>query len=180
MEERNNKLGLLGLYLMAVIALIIWASLNVYTCVSGGGATPPDTISVRVDSVIDTLIVEVHDTLPVWKRERVTAHVPPVPTSPDTLPFDRQDSLAVVQREYTDDSTYIAYVSGIKYEDWPKLDSIIVQQREVTRRIKETVTVQPRKNRWKVGFQAGYGYGVKYKGFEPYIGFGVTYSLFPP
>lgn len=86
----------------------------------------------------------------------------------------------VVQRQYSDDSTYTAYVSGLRYNQWPKLDSIIVRQREITNTITKTVTLQKRRSRFSVGLQAGYGYGFQYRGFEPYVGIGVNYALFPP
>ena len=86
----------------------------------------------------------------------------------------------VVQKEYSDDSTYTAYVSGLRYNQWPKLDSIIVRQREITNTIAKTITLQKKHSRFSVGLQAGYGYGFQYRGFEPYVGVGVNYALFPP
>jgi opacity protein-like surface antigen len=87
--------------------------------------------------------------------------------------------MQVVQRVYKRDSLYEAWVSGIKYGEWPKLDSINVRQRIITERVKETITIQKKRRRWSIGLQAGYGYGFKYRGLEPYVGVGVTYSLFP-
>jgi hypothetical protein len=84
----------------------------------------------------------------------------------------------VVQRQYSDDSTYTAYVSGLRYNQGPKLDSIIVRQREITNTITKTITIQKKPSRLSVGLQAGYGYGFLHKGFEPYIGIGFTWNPF--
>ena len=93
------------------------------------------------------------------------------PTAIDTI------ELPKVQRVYTDDSTYRAWVSG--YE--PKLDSINVYRKT----IKETVTIQlpaEKKKRtfWQrfgIGIQAGYGLGLDDKKAHPYIGFGVGFNF---
>lgn len=76
--------------------------------------------------------------------------------------------LPMIQRYYGD-STYEAWVSGPIN---PRLDSIRVFARTttVTRRV-----WRPPK-RWHVGVTAGYGYGAK--GLQPYVGVGITYSIF--
>jgi opacity protein-like surface antigen len=97
----------------------------------------------------------------------------PAPTDSaekDSIPME------VVQRTYSDDSTYTAYVSGIKYQDLPKLDSIITRQRQVTNTITKTITIQKKPKRWHIGLQAGYGYGLVSRQLEPYVGAGVGYS----
>ena len=144
-----------------------------------------DTLSVRVDSFRDTMYVEVHDTVPMIKQEKVVCYVK-IPTksehdSSDTLRNCDSLNMAVVQREYSDDSTYTAWVSGVRYAEWPKLDSISVRQREIVKTIHETVTLVERKkaSRFSVGLIGGYGYGLGYKGFEPFIGVGVSYKITP-
>lgn len=76
--------------------------------------------------------------------------------------------LPMIQRHYAD-STYEAWVSGPLD---PRLDSVRVYARTttITRRTRD-----PPK-RWHLGVSAGYGYGAQ--GFQPYIGVGVTYSIF--
>ena len=88
-----------------------------------------------------------------------------------------QVMLPIVQKEFSDDSTYTAYVSGLKYNEWPKLDSITVRQREVMNTIIKTITIKAKQSPWKIGIQAGYGYGFNYKGLEPYVGVGIGYSF---
>lgn len=88
-----------------------------------------------------------------------------------TLQCDN-DSVAIelpmVQRHYAD-SAFEAWVSG---PIDPRLDSARV--------FSPTTIITKREwkppKRWHVGVTAGYGYGAK--GFEPYIGVGITYSIF--
>jgi hypothetical protein len=174
------------------VAIMAIVSLWCYQRCDGETPVPADTLSVRVDSVRDTVYVEVHDTVPVVKRERVLCYVKvPVRDSTFRSTFGRlqgknvqrstfNDSMAVVQREYSDDSTYTAYVSGLLYQDWPKLDSITVRQRTITNTVTQTVTLLKRQSRFTLSAGIGYGYGIRYKGFEPYIGITLGYRLLPP
>lgn len=75
--------------------------------------------------------------------------------------------LPIIQRHYAD-TTYEAWISGPVD---PRLDSVkvYVTTTTVTRR-----EWKPPK-RWHIGISAGYGYGTK--GFQPYIGVGITYSI---
>lgn len=74
----------------------------------------------------------------------------------------------IIQRHYAD-STYEAWVSGPIN---PRLDSLRV--------FAPTTIITKREwkppKRWHIGVTAGYGYGAK--GFQPYIGVGITYSIF--
>ena len=169
---------------MIPVALMAIVSLWCYQRCDGEAPVPADTLSVRVDSVRDTVYVEVHDTVPVVKRERVMCYVkvPADTEHGDSIPPARPDSatMAVVQRTYSDDSTYTAYVSGLLYQDWPKLDSITVRQRTITKTVTQTVTLLKRQSRFTLSAGIGYGYGIRYKGFEPYIGITLGYRLLPP
>lgn len=75
--------------------------------------------------------------------------------------------LPMIQRHYAD-STYEAWVSGPLD---PQLDSINVFR--PTTIITKQEWKPPKK--WHIGVSAGYGYGPK--GFQPYIGMGLTYSI---
>ncbi len=82
-----------------------------------------------------------------------------------------QDSVAVeipITQKHYRDSTYEAWVSGFSQN----LDSIRVYPRT------ETITIRDYKppNRWHLGLTAGYAYTPR--GFQPYIGIGISYSLF--
>lgn len=89
-----------------------------------------------------------------------------------TAAITEADSVAVelptVQRHYSD-STYEAWVSGPLN---PRLDSLRVYA--PTTVIMRSVW-KPAK-RWHLGVTAGYG--VTLRGPQPYIGIGITYSLF--
>lgn len=119
-----------------------------------------------------------------WKGAKVVSQSRQVKTSAmnaqdcdtqaqaDVGQFASRDSaivqLPIIQRHYAD-STYEAWVSG---PIDPRLDSLRVfaQTTIITRR-----EWKPPK-RWHIGVTAGYGYGQK--GFQPYVGVGITYSLF--
>lgn len=86
-------------------------------------------------------------------------------------PRQRPDSatveIPITQKHYRD-STYEAWVSGFAQN----LDSIRIYSR------RETITIREYQGakRWHLGVCAGYAYTPR--GFHPYIGIGVTYSLF--
>jgi hypothetical protein len=79
----------------------------------------------------------------------------------------------VVHREqaYYEDSLYRAWVSGYR----PRLDSLQIFPRTVYQTVTNDIyhTITPKKKRWGIGLQVGYGYpsGI-------YAGIGVSYSLF--
>jgi hypothetical protein len=77
--------------------------------------------------------------------------------------------LPIIQRHYAD-STYEAWVSGPLD---PKLDSLRIFR--PTTIITRQEVINSKQKHWHLGVQAGYGYGVK--GFQPYIGLGLTYSI---
>lgn len=69
----------------------------------------------------------------------------------------------VEQAEYAGDG-YRAYVSGYR----PRLDSLVTVRTH-------TVECAPRPHRFSIGLQAGYG--ITPRGFQPYIGVGVSYKI---
>lgn len=124
-----------------------------------------DTIPYYIPVARDSVVVRyATDRLPV-------AGVSPG-VSPDIHVATKADSVEVVipitQKEYCD-STYHAWVSGYDV----KLDSIkTFNVHTVT-----TVTPPPIKpKRWHIGVTAGYGFTPK--GAQPYIGVGLSYSLY--
>lgn len=77
--------------------------------------------------------------------------------------------IPIIQKRY-EGKDYLAYVSG--YE--PSLDSIFVYPKTTT--IRERIYKPP--NKWHIGITGGYGYSFKTKQATPYVGIGITYSLF--
>ena len=141
-----------------------------------------DTLEVRTDTVRDTIEKVIKDTLPPLFAERpsgkVSIKVPvPNPVMGDTVHDTVYAELPVVQKEYRRDSLYEAWVTGIKYGDLPRLDSINVTQRTVKETVTNTITVQKRQSPFSIGLQAGYGYGILSGKMEPYVGIGIGYKL---
>lgn len=85
-------------------------------------------------------------------------------------PPDSIDVLVPMTQKVYEDSTYRAYVSGFN----ASLDSIFVFQR--TEYITNTRVVKSKPKRFSIGVQAGYG--ITPKGFQPYVGLGVSVNLF--
>ena len=136
----------------------------------------------KIEEKIVVKYVEKKDSMPDAKQETVVGTIKiPIPKPKqgtmlsDNL-SDIPDSIEVprTQKVYSD-STYTAYVSG--YE--PCLDSIFVRQKIVEHSIVETRTVATKKfRRWNLGLIGGYGYGIKSREFEPFVGVGLTLSIF--
>lgn len=82
----------------------------------------------------------------------------------------------VVHREqaYYEDSLYRVWVSGYR----PRLDSMQIFPRTVYRTVTNDIyhAVSPKKKRWGLGVQAGYGFYPGGSGV--YAGIGVSYNLF--
>lgn len=130
-------------------------------------------VVTKYDTIRAAAPKPIHDTIVKWQEARVPReHFRDLTKM--TKGSDSVDvTLPITQRIYKD-SNYTAWVSGYQ----PKLDSIHTYNKMVytTRTIERTVTKPP--NRWGIGINAGYGYGVNSKLFEPYIGVGVTYVIF--
>lgn len=153
-------------YGTAAVAVVMfaagWAGARLAAPVSGP-APVGDTVTV-VDTVRDTVPRVVAATVTRWD----TAWLP-LATRDTVLRLDTlrlRDTVLVVypreQREYAGED-WRAWVSGYR----PALDSLHVVRRT------ERVTERPR--RWHVGPVVGLGAGRD--GFSPYIGVGLTYSL---
>lgn len=92
------------------------------------------------------------------------------PTAIDTI------ELPKMQRVYTDDSTYRAWVSG--YE--PRLDSINVFRKIIKETVTITIPTKKKRTFWQrfnIGVQAGYGLGLDDKKAHPYVGCGIGFNL---
>lgn len=142
-----------------IIALCVFILFRPSKVVRMPGEVIRDSTS-RVDTIRDTVPV------PVYVRVVDSIPVPVIiPVLGDTV----RDTvyLPITQKVYRD-SLYTAYVSGYR----AKLDSIEVYSRTNTITIRERV----RPKRWGLGVQAGYGLTGNRAG--PYVGVGVSYTLF--
>lgn len=119
-------------YIALALLLMVSVLLNIWQYKKRESPARTDTVeTVRWDTL--------HDSVPVIRYETVTRYVR-VPDSIfmyDTIAGERV--LPIVQRTYTDDSTYTAYVSGARVDSFPRLDSIITRQRTLERIVTRTV-----------------------------------------
>ena len=156
-------------------------------------------IERKKDILPDTIIV--YDTIPsiapketeIKELPTITARLPVAPSSkkasnsidscltlPDINHIDVDedsdhppnsiDVLVPITQKVYEDSTYRAYVSGYN----ASLDSIYVFRR--TEYITNNIPVKTKPKRFSIGVQAGYG--ITPKGFQPYIGIGISVYLF--
>lgn len=123
----------------------------------------PLTAEIRTETKVNTVV----------KVDTLLISPPMAPL----LVFQLTDTIrigdTVVYREqaYYEDSLYRAWVSGYR----PRLDSLMVFPKTVYQTVTNDIyhTITPKKKRFGLGLQAGYGYP---GGF--YVGGGVSYNLF--
>ena len=81
------------------------------------------------------------------------------------------DTVVYREQAYYEDSLYRVWVSGCR----PRLDSLQIFPKTVYQTVTNDIyhTITPKKKRWGLGLQAGYGYpsGI-------YAGVGISYNLF--
>ena len=127
--------------------------------------------------LIDTLYITKTDTMPVPKKEYVVKYIK-VPVPKDSTITGSVDSvqLKVVQRTYSDDSTYTAYISGVAVDSFPRLDSISVTQRTILidHEVERTIT---KTRPLTFGLQTGGGIGITTKKPDIYIGIGLQWNF---
>lgn len=131
-----------------------------------------DTVYYREPVPVDSFVIQyITESVPVFKEGNDES----VEVRHDTIQpvvIMKEDSAQVVipitQKIY-EDSTYRAYVSGYR----PSLDSIHIFK--YTEQVYIRAPTQNKIQRFSVGLQAGYGYTPK--GFQPYVGVGVSINL---
>ena len=130
-------------------------------------------MKVKVDTlfVYDTIFIE----KPVIKKVEIIDTIRmPVPITDTLMLHDTVFvHLPIEQRQYSD-PRYTAWVSGYR----PQLDSILIYQR--TEYITKEIKMVTKPKRWGIGLQAGYGVSL-HNGqvfTAPYIGVGLSYSIF--
>lgn len=142
-----------------------------------GRVTRKSLLEPVVEVKTDTLVVR--DTVrldrPVYITQRVVDSIY-VPVT-DTLRLHDTTFMVLPrqQREYRD-TLYHAWVSG--YD--PALDSIDIFRKERYVTVEVTKTVMPKPKKWHVGVSAGYGACLLNETpvLSPYLGIGITYSIF--
>ena len=124
--------------------------------------TKVDTLYLNCTTRVNTPVIyetRITDTMVVEVTDYVVVH----DTAFVTLPKE--------EVEYRD-SSYRAVVSGWR----PRLEELEIYQREkiVTIQTEKYVPV-PEARRWGLGVQAGYG--ITPRGFQPYLGVGLSYNF---
>lgn len=134
----------------------------------------PDTAPVPKDSVVLRYeYVEIPRTPPPENRNAESDSTANNPTDDEAIKVAiiDNDSIAIsipIRQTLYETEDYRAYVSGYN----ARLDSIFITSRHTVTKIKES---SPNKI-FSVGLQAGYG--MTPKGFQPFIGVGVSVNLF--
>lgn len=128
----------------------------------------------REKLLVDTQYISITDTLPIVSKEILTRYIY-IPVTLDSCKIDSMP-LAVVQRTYTDDSTYTAYVSGVLADSFPRLDSIAIKQRYIYID-HEIERIREKKPPITFGLQSGIGYGIIGKKPDIYIGLGMQWNF---
>ena len=129
---------------------------------------------IREKLRIDTLYITKTDTVPKVKKEKHIKYVS-VPVYRDSIITDSV-RLDMVQRVFSDDSTYMAYVSGAVVDSFPRLDSISIRQRNIIidHEIERIIT---KKKAITFGLQVGAGMGMIQKKPDIYIGIGAQWNF---
>jgi len=174
-----------------IFVLIIFM-FAVSVCLNIGMYRHLKTDIVKSDTVYKEKVIKVKDTAPGIKDEKTVGHATfPVHSNSsntgknhvketgksihDTANIAKKDenlnmTLDIVQRKYTDDSTYTAYVSGAKIDSFPRLDSILVRQKTIERTIINTIYKDKHGLRFKIRPAAGGGYDPINKQLGVYVG----------
>lgn len=134
----------------------------------------PDTAPVPRDSVVLRYqYVEMPLTHPPEDSVETSDSSAIIATPRDEVKIEKigNDSVSIsipITQSLYETEDYRAYVSGYN----AILDSIFVTSRQTVIRIRDPA----KKKRFSIGIQAGYG--MTPKGFQPYIGLGVSVNLF--
>lgn len=147
-----KKLPWILVILLAVVCVIAWFRPH-----------EPLPAEIRTETKVKT-VVEV-DTL------LISPPMAPLLTIRLTDTMRIGDTVVYREQAYYEDSLYRAWVSGYR----PRLDSLMVFPRTVCQTVTNDIyyTIKPKKKRWGLGLQAGYGYPG-----GGYVGVGVNYNLF--
>lgn len=154
---------------------VMWGVVITCCVTKCGKVTLPEdeTLTQRRDTVVINDTITIVEPVPdrVVAKESVSRKLPISKTDTIFQYIDRDSievEIPIVQKEYKD-STYHAWISG--YE--PKLDSLYVFQK--TEYITIETFIKQKKKHWHIGPTIGYGYTTK--GFQPFFGFSLTYSI---
>jgi hypothetical protein len=156
------------LQIIVAVLFLVSFGLNVYLL------TRENQYSVVEKVVVKEVRDTIHDTIPEVRYEKLVAMRHDTLRVVEKVPGDTTVVVAEVpvsQKEYSDDSTYTAWVSGYK----ANLDSIDVYRKTVF--IDREVT-KVKKQKFFVGPYVGYGYDFSSGKTGPTVGICVGYKMF--
>lgn len=146
-----KKLPWILVILLAVVCVVAWFR-----------PQEPLPVEIRTETKVNTVV----------QIETLLISPPMAPLVVFRLTDTMRIGATVVHREqaYYEDSLYRAWVSGYR----PRLDSLMIFPKTVYQTVTNDIyhTITPKKKRWGLGLQVGYGYpgGL-------YLGVGMSYNL---
>lgn len=159
------------LFIVLFALLFISFGFNVYYVVKDKDVEIKEKITTvtKIDTIMDTVLVVKKENLVKVIRDTLVN----VEFIHDTIDTSRiVADIPIVQKEYSDDSTYTAWVSGYR----PSLDSINIYRKNISTN-KETVIKKRDIHRFGIGpvVYGGYNFGTKKLDYG--VGIGVSYHI---
>lgn len=159
------------LFIVLFALLFISFGFNVYYVVKDKDVEIKEKITTvtKIDTIMDTvLVVKKEKVIKVIRDTLVNVEF--IRDTVDTAKVIAD--IPIVQKEYSDDSTYTAWVSGYR----PSLDSINIYRKSVITN-KETVIKKKDIHRFGIGpvVYGGYNFGTKKLDYG--VGIGVSYHI---
>lgn len=159
------------LFIVLFALLFISFGFNVYYVVKDKDVEIKEKITTvtKIDTIMDTVLVVKKENLVKVIRDTLVN----VEFIHDTIDTSRVVAdIPIVQKEYSDDSTYTAWVSGYR----PSLDSINIYRKNISTN-KETVIKKRDIHRFGIGpvVYGGYNFGTKKLDYG--VGIGVSYHI---
>ena len=159
------------LFIVLFALLFISFGFNVYYVVKDKDVEIKEKITTvtKIDTIMDTvLVVKKEKAIKVIRDTLVNVEF--IRDTVDTAKVVAD--IPIVQKEYSDDSTYTAWVSGYR----PSLDSINIYRKNISTN-KETVIKKKDIHRFGIGpvVYGGYNFGTKKLDYG--VGIGVSYHI---
>ena len=159
------------LFIVLFTLLFISFGFNVYYVVKDKDVEIKEKITTvtKIDTIMDTvLVVKKEKVIKVIRDTLVNVEF--IRDTVDTAKVVAD--IPIVQKEYSDDSTYTAWVSGYR----PSLDSINIYRKNISTN-KETVIKKKDIHRFGIGpvLYGGYNFGTKKLDYG--VGIGVSYHI---
>lgn len=159
------------LFIVLFALLFISFGFNVYYVVKDKDVEIKEKITTvtKIDTIMDTvLVVKKEKVIKVIRDTLVNVEF--IRDTVDTAKVVAD--IPIVQKEYSDDSTYTAWVSGYR----PSLDSINIYRKNISTN-KETVIKKKDIHRFGIGpvVYGGYSFGTKKLDYG--VGIGVSYHI---